>query len=299
MTTWRAQRRGPGKPGRTARKISRRRNRPRQCSVQSWRSRISSATWAAWRSANAGHVSLDQLKVMSAIERCRTAASGACRALREALAHRHRLQLLSQPPLPEMPGRGGAGMAGRARGRAAAGPILSRSIHPAGPDRRHRLSEQGRDLRPAVQGIVRDHAHHCSRSEASRRSDRHLVCPAHLGLSTDPPPACAYDRARRRVLARWKELGLLPAAVLAGSGRAVRIVPRIVPHKLRAAYRAGELQFFGKHTRLIDPRAFAAYLAPLWNKKWVVYCKRPFGGPKDSCAISPATLIASPSQIAA
>jgi hypothetical protein len=31
---------------------------------------------AAWRSPNAGHVSLDQLKVMSAIERCRTAALG-------------------------------------------------------------------------------------------------------------------------------------------------------------------------------------------------------------------------------
>jgi hypothetical protein len=31
---------------------------------------------AAWRAANAGHVSLNQLKVMSAIERCRTAALG-------------------------------------------------------------------------------------------------------------------------------------------------------------------------------------------------------------------------------
>jgi hypothetical protein len=51
--------------------------------------------------------------------------------------------------------------------------------------------------------------------------------------------------------------------------------------KLSAAYRAGELQFFGKHARLIDPRAFAAYLAPLWNTNWVVYCKRPFGGPKE------------------
>jgi hypothetical protein len=30
----------------------------------------------AWRQTNAGHVSLDQLKVMSAIERCRTAALG-------------------------------------------------------------------------------------------------------------------------------------------------------------------------------------------------------------------------------
>jgi hypothetical protein len=51
--------------------------------------------------------------------------------------------------------------------------------------------------------------------------------------------------------------------------------------KLRAAYQAGTLQFFGKHTRLINPQAFAAYLAPLWNTKWVVYCKRPFGGPKQ------------------
>jgi hypothetical protein len=31
---------------------------------------------SAWRQANAGHVSLDQMKVMSAIERCRTAALG-------------------------------------------------------------------------------------------------------------------------------------------------------------------------------------------------------------------------------
>ena len=31
---------------------------------------------AAWRQANAGHVSLGQMKVMSAIERCRTAALG-------------------------------------------------------------------------------------------------------------------------------------------------------------------------------------------------------------------------------
>jgi hypothetical protein len=52
-------------------------------------------------------------------------------------------------------------------------------------------------------------------------------------------------------------------------------------HKLGAAYQAGEVQFLGKHARLIDPQAFAAYLKPLRNTKWVVYCKRPFGGPKE------------------
>ncbi len=37
----------------------------------------------AWREANRGHASLDQLKVMSAIERCRTAAlAGTSRAAR-------------------------------------------------------------------------------------------------------------------------------------------------------------------------------------------------------------------------
>ena len=42
---------------------------------------------AAWRRANAGHVSLDQLKVMSAIERCRTAALGGHVARCEDCAH--------------------------------------------------------------------------------------------------------------------------------------------------------------------------------------------------------------------
>jgi len=44
---------------------------------------------AAWRLANAGHVSLDQLKVMSAVERCRTAALGGHVARCEDCAHEH------------------------------------------------------------------------------------------------------------------------------------------------------------------------------------------------------------------
>jgi hypothetical protein len=41
----------------------------------------------AWRKANAGHVSLEQLKVMSAIESCRTAALGGHVARCEDCAH--------------------------------------------------------------------------------------------------------------------------------------------------------------------------------------------------------------------
>src|SRR6187455_3345614 len=43
---------------------------------------------SAWRRANAGHVSLDQMKVMSAIERCRTAALGGHVERCEDCAHR-------------------------------------------------------------------------------------------------------------------------------------------------------------------------------------------------------------------
>jgi len=56
---------------------------------------------------------------------------------------------------------------------------------------------------------------------------------------------------------------------------------RLVLEKLAAAHQAGALQFFGKHAALTNARAFAAYLAPLRNSNWVVYCKRPFGGPQE------------------
>jgi hypothetical protein len=60
-----------------------------------------------------------------------------------------------------------------------------------------------------------------------------------------------------------------------------RLFRRLVLEKLTAAHKAGALQFFGKHAALANGRAFAAYLAPLHNSKWVVYCKHPFGGPED------------------
>ena len=44
---------------------------------------------AVWRASHAGHVSLAQLKVMSAIESCRTAALGGHVARCEDCAHTH------------------------------------------------------------------------------------------------------------------------------------------------------------------------------------------------------------------
>ena len=96
------------------------------------------------------------MKVMSAIESCRTAALGGHVARCEGCAHTIIATILPQPALPKVPGRGRTAMARRARSRVAARAVLPCGVHAAGQDRRHRLSEQGRDLRPAVQGIRRD-----------------------------------------------------------------------------------------------------------------------------------------------
>ncbi len=50
--------------------------------------------------------------------------------------------------------------------------------------------------------------------------------------------------------------------------------------RLIAVHKAGHLKFFGGHVALDDTKAFAAYLAPLRRAEWVVYAKRPFGGPQ-------------------
>jgi hypothetical protein len=47
--------------------------------------------------------------------------------------------------------------------------------------------------------------------------------------------------------------------------------------KLTAAHQ--QLAFFSHHAPLANAQAFATYLAPLRKTEWVVYSKRPFGGP--------------------
>ncbi|HYS44242.1 MAG TPA: IS91 family transposase, partial [Geobacteraceae bacterium] len=66
---------------------------------------------------------------------------------------------------------------------------------------------------------------------------------------------------------------LLPVKILSARFR------RLFLQALAKAYAAGELQFFGDLAPLADPVTFARYLAPLQDKKWVVYAKAPFGGP--------------------
>ena len=66
----------------------------------------------------------------------------------------------------------------------------------------------------------------------------------------------------------------LPVRVLS------RLFRRLFLEQLAAAHDAGSLRFFGDHAQLAERRAFTAYLAPLRKAEWVVYSKRPFGGPE-------------------
>jgi hypothetical protein len=65
---------------------------------------------AAWRKANAGRVSLAQLKVMSAIETCRTAALGGHVERCEDCAHERIALDLVESPSPDRRVRGDAGL---------------------------------------------------------------------------------------------------------------------------------------------------------------------------------------------
>lgn len=65
----------------------------------------------------------------------------------------------------------------------------------------------------------------------------------------------------------------LPVRVLS------RLFRRLFLEGLRKAFLLGQLDFFGDLERLRDPAAFHRYLAPLGRSEWVVYAKPPFGGP--------------------
>jgi hypothetical protein len=237
---------------------------------------------AAWRAANAGHVSLDQLKVMTAIERCRTAALGGHVARCENCAHTViAYNSCRNRHCPKC--QGAAAQQWLAEREAELLPLAYFHLVFTLPARIADIAYQNKaviyDLlfkasSQTMLTIAADPKHlgarigilsvlHTWGSAMTHHPHVHMIVPGGgFSLGGKSWLAC-------------RPLFLLSVQVLSALFRGLFL------DKLRAAYQAGALQFFGKHTRLIDPRAFAAYLAPLWNTKWVVYCKRPFGGPKQ------------------
>jgi hypothetical protein len=84
---------------------------------------------------------------------------------------------------------------------------------------------------------------------------------------------------------------LLPVRVLGALFR------RLFLTRLRALHDAGKLAF-GSLTHLAERRAFLRHLSPVRKKRWVVYAKPPFAGPRPCSLTSRATPTASPYRTA-
>ena len=237
----------------------------------------------AWRDANRGHVSLAQMKVMTAIVRCRTAALGghvaaceneACRhtliaynscrdrhcpkcqaaASREWLAERE-AELLPVPyfhvvytlpaPIADIACQNKRVIYGLLF-KAAAETTLTIAA-----DKKHLGARIGITVVLHTWGSAMTHHPHV-----------HMIVPGG-GLSEDGSRwiACRPDF-------------FLPVRVLS------RLFRRLLLTALAEAHAAGDLKFFGSHAGLADKTAFAAFLAPLRRTEFVVYAKEPFAGPE-------------------
>jgi len=64
----------------------------------------------------------------------------------------------------------------------------------------------------------------------------------------------------------------------------IKVLSRVFRGKfvagLRSAFHRGMIQFHGNLLPMAEPRTFAAWLRVLFRHDWVVYSKRPFGGPE-------------------
>jgi hypothetical protein len=233
----------------------------------------------AWRRANAGRVSIGQLKVMSAIESCRTAALGghvarcadcshtqiaynSCRnrhcpkcqgaAAKEWLAQRE-AELLPVPyyhvvftlPAPI----GDIAYQNKA--------VIYDLLFKASAEALITIAADPKHLgaRVGITSVL-----HTWGSAMTHHPHVHMIVPGG-GIALDG--------------SRWVSCRpgfFLPVRVLS------RLFRRLFLEKLVAAHK--QLQFFGNHAPLANAQTFGTYLAPLRKAEWVVYAKRPFGGPE-------------------
>ena len=235
----------------------------------------------AWRQANAGHVSLGQLKVMSAIERCRTAALGGHVARCEDCAYTTiAYNSCRNRHCPKC--QGAAARAWLAEREAELLPVSYFHVVFTLPTAIADIAYQNKaviyDLlfkasAETVLTIAADPKHlgarvgitsvlHTWGSTMTHHPHVHMIVPGG-GISID---GSRWVSCRPRFF--------LPVPVFS------KLFRRLMLQKLLAAHKAGQLKFFGDHAALTERKAFAAYLAPLRRIKWYVYSKPPFAGPK-------------------
>ncbi len=240
---------------------------------------------AAWRLANAGHISLDQRKVMSAIERCRTAALGGQVARCEDCAHEQiAYNSCRNRHCPKC--QGAAARTWLAERQAELLPVGYFHLVFTLPSQIADIAYQNKRViyailfkasAEATLTIAADPKHlgarigitavlHTWGSAMTHHPHVHMIVPGG-GLA---PDGKAWVSCRSNFF--------LPVRVLS------RLFRRLVLEKLMAAHEAGQLRFFNDHAVLADGAAFKRYLEPLRKAEWVVYAKEPFAGPDQVLA---------------
>ena len=236
---------------------------------------------AAWRRANAGHVSLGQLKVMSAIERCRTPALGGHVLACEDCTHTHiAYNSCRNRHCPKC--QGSAARDWLAEREAELLPVGYFHVVFTLPNPIADIAYQNKlviyDIlfkasAETMLTIAADPKHlgakigitavlHTWGSAMTHHPHVHIIVPGG-GISLD---GTHWVASRPNYF--------LHVLVLS------RLFRRRFLEKLSAAHEAGKLRFFTDHAHLADPQAFAAFLAPLSDIEWVVHAKPPFAGPK-------------------
>jgi hypothetical protein len=234
----------------------------------------------AWREAQRGHLSLAQLKVMSAITQCRTAALGGhvlrcegcgadqiaynscrnrhCPKCQSTAAQRwldarqadllpveyYHVVFTLPAPIADLAYQNKALIYGRLFDVAA------EVLQTIAADPRHLGARIGATLVLHTWGSALTHHPHV-----------HGIVPGG-GLSLDGE--------------RWVACRpgfFLPVRVLS------RLFRRRFLEELQRLHEADKLQFFGEHSGLAEAKAFRTWLAPMRQCEWVVYAKRPFAGP--------------------
>lgn len=236
---------------------------------------------SAYRAAHAGHLSLHQLKIMSAIEHCRTAALGghveACtdcghwRIAYNSCRNRHCpkcqgaaarvwLEAREADLLPvgyfhvvfTLPAEVAAiAYYNKALVYDLLFKTASETMLTIAADPKHLGARIG------ITAVL-----HTWGSALTHHPHVHMIVPGG-GIAPD---------GKQWVISR--PAFLLPVRVLGALFR------RLFLTRLIALYDAGRLAFFGKLAQLADRRVFLRYLSPVRKKRWVVYAKPPFAGPE-------------------
>jgi hypothetical protein len=235
----------------------------------------------AWRWAHAGHISLDQLKVMSSIEACRSAALGG-HVLRCSSCE-HRQIAYNSCRNRHCP---------RCQGSAAHRWLEARQADLLPVEYYHlvfTLPAPISDLAYSNKSVI-----YTILFKAAAETVQTIAAdPKHLGARV----------GLTLVLHTWGSAmthhphvhGIVPGGGLSMNGEQwihcrsgfflpVRVLSRLFRRlfldRLTQAYQSGDLKFFGEHRLLTNATAFDDWIKPLRKIEWVVYAKRPFAGPE-------------------